>query len=200
MEDRVRIREMQRSDITPVAEVLGRAYATNPIILATYRGKQMVARRIQVNFEGLFRYGSGRSFIAELDSRVLGGFLMAEWPACQAMSLKVMLPALRTVGGLGPLKRGMEWQRACKKHDPREPHWHLKMIGVDPDFQGKGIGRRMMDIYCGIIDSDKLEAYHETDRPENIPFYERFGFKVVQEDTVIGEKQWYMLRPAKLDK
>ena len=160
----------------------------------------MVARRIQVNFEGLFKYGSGKSFIAELDSRVLRGFFMAKWPACQAMSPRVMLPSLRTVGGLGPLKRGMEWQRACKKHDPREPHWHLKMIGVGPDSQGKGIGRQMMDVYCNIVDSDKLEAYHETDRPENIPFYERYGFKVVGQETVIGVKNWYMRHPAKLDK
>jgi ribosomal protein S18 acetylase RimI-like enzyme len=200
MEDKVKIRDMQRSDIPRVAEVLGRAYATNPIILATYRGKGRVARRIQTNFESMFKYASGKSFVAELDSRVLGGFFVAKWPACQAMSLKMMLPALRAVGGLGPLVRGMQWQRACKKRDPRKPHWHLKMIGVDPDFQGKGIGGQMMDVYCGIIDGSRLEAHHETDRSENVPFYERYGFKVVGEEMIIGVKNWYMLRPAKSDK
>jgi ribosomal protein S18 acetylase RimI-like enzyme len=200
MEDKVKIREMQRSDISQVAEVLGKAYATNPMILAVYRGKQMVARRIQITFEGMFRYGSGNSFIAELDGRVLGGFFIAKWPACQATNPKVMLPALRALGGLGSLMRGMKMQGGWKKHDPQRPHWHLKAIGVEPDFQGKGIGGQMMDVYCGIIDKNRLEAYHETDRAENVPFYERFGFKVVGEEMIIGVKNWYMLRPAKLDK
>lgn len=200
MEDKVKIREMQRSDVRQVADVLGRAYATNPVFLAIYRGKQMIAPRIQITFEALFRHQPGSSFAAELDGRVLGGFSIAKWPACQAMSLKVMLPGLRAMGGLGPITRGMKWQAMCKRHDPQKPHWHLKAIGVEPDFQGKGIGGQMMDFYCGIIDKDRLEAHHETDRAENVPFYERFGFKVVQEEAVIGAKQWYMLRPAKLDK
>jgi ribosomal protein S18 acetylase RimI-like enzyme len=71
---------------------------------------------------------------------------------------------------------------------------------VTPDFQGKGIGSQMMKFYCDIIDRDRMEAYHETDRPENVRFYQRFGFKVVGEEIINGVKNWYMLRPAKLDK
>ncbi len=39
-------------------------------------------------------------------------------------------------------------------------------------------------------------AYLETDKPENVDFYERFGFKVVGEKEVIGVPDWYMARSA----
>ena len=86
------------------------------------------------------------------------------------------------------------------EHDPPKPHWHLKGLGVAPDFQGTGIGSQMVKFYCDIVDKDMIEAYHETDKSENLPFYERFGFKVVGEEIVNGSKNWYMLRPAKSDK
>jgi ribosomal protein S18 acetylase RimI-like enzyme len=85
---------------------------------------------------------------------------------------------------------------AFRKHDPKQPHWHLTFLGVAPDFQGKGIGSQMMKFYCDIVDRDMIEAYHETG-PENVHFYERFGFKVVGEETIFGVKNLYMLRPAK---
>ena len=46
------------------------------------------------------------------------------------------------------------------KHDPEEPHWHLGPVAVD--------------------------AHLETDRPENVSFYERFGFEIVGEQEVLG--------------
>jgi len=162
----------------------------------------MVARRLQITFAGALRYGSDNFFIAELDGRILGGMWIAKWPACQARSLKgilsVILSAVRAAGGLAPLIRATKIYGGWKKHDHQKPHWHLMAIGIEPDFQGKGIGSQMMKLYCDIIDRNKLEAYRETDRHENVIFYERFGFKVVGEEIKIGVKNWFMLRPAKV--
>ncbi|MGZ4942607.1 MAG: GNAT family N-acetyltransferase [Halobacteriota archaeon] len=200
MEGKVKIREMKKADIPQVADVLAKAYATNPVFLAIYQGKPMVARRLQITFAAEFKYGSGNFFIAELDGRILGGMWIAEWPACQATSLKMILPGVRAAGGLAPLIRITKMLGAWKKHDPQKPHWHLKIVGIEPDFQSKGIGSQMMELYCDIVDRNKLEGYLETDRPENVPFYERFGFKVVEEEIEIGVKYWLMLRPAKVVK
>jgi hypothetical protein len=37
-------------------------------------------------------------------------------------------------------------------------------------------------------------AYLETAEPENVRFYDRFGFEVVGAEEVIGVPNWYMLR------
>lgn len=59
---------------------------------------------------------------------------------------------------------------------PEEPHWYLPLIGVDPRFQGKGVGSLLMKHALGICDRDGVAAYLESSNPRNIPFYERHGF------------------------
>ena len=33
-------------------------------------------------------------------------------------------------------------------HDPAEPHWHVGPVGVEPGFQGMGLGRAAMRLLC----------------------------------------------------
>ncbi len=62
---------------------------------------------------------------------------------------------------------------------PTEPHWYLPMIGVDPRFQGKGIGSRLMRYALSECDQQGLPAYLESSNRRNITLYERFGFSVI---------------------
>jgi ribosomal protein S18 acetylase RimI-like enzyme len=64
---------------------------------------------------------------------------------------------------------------------PREPHWYLPQIGVDPNAQGKGLGAKLMCHALARCDRDSALAYLEASKPGNIPFYERFGFEVTGE-------------------
>ena len=200
IEYEILIREMQKADLPQTVKVIRKAYATNPAILAIYGGNPTAVRRMQIAVESEFKYLPGNIFVAELDSLVVGGMRIVQWPACQASNIKMLPSMLASVRGIGPLVRAMKWQSAWKKRDPSKPHWHLAVLGVLPHFQGKGIGSQMMQFYCDISDRDKIEAYHETDRPENIPFYERFGFKVVGEEIINGAKNWYMVRSIKPEK
>lgn len=62
---------------------------------------------------------------------------------------------------------------------PREPHWFLPMIGVDPARQGQGLGDQLMAHSLARVDAERLPAYLESSNPRNIPFYERHGFEAL---------------------
>jgi ribosomal protein S18 acetylase RimI-like enzyme len=64
---------------------------------------------------------------------------------------------------------------------PREPHWYLPQIGVDPVAQGQGLGSKLMRHALTRCDREGALAYLEASKPQNIPFYERHGFKAVGE-------------------
>jgi ribosomal protein S18 acetylase RimI-like enzyme len=64
---------------------------------------------------------------------------------------------------------------------PREPHWYLPQIGVDPSAQGNGIGAALMQYALARCDKDQALAYLEASKPQNIPFYQRHGFEVTGE-------------------
>ncbi|MGW4247775.1 GNAT family N-acetyltransferase, partial [Nocardia sp. NPDC004722] len=87
------------------------------------------------------------------------------------------------------------WINAWGRRDPAEPHWHLGPVAVDDGLQGQGIGSRMLTDFCARVDDRRAAAYLETDKPENVKFYERFGFTVLDEAEVLGVPNWFMHRP-----
>lgn len=66
-------------------------------------------------------------------------------------------------------------------YHPDEPHWFLPLIAVDPAWQGKGVGSRLMQHAVEQCDATATRAYLESSNPRNIPLYERHGFRVVGE-------------------
>ena len=62
---------------------------------------------------------------------------------------------------------------------PSEPHWYLPLIGVDPLYQGRGLGDALMAHALRRCDADHLPAYLESTNPRNISLYERHGFKAI---------------------
>jgi ribosomal protein S18 acetylase RimI-like enzyme len=62
---------------------------------------------------------------------------------------------------------------------PREPHWYLPWLAVDPARQRAGLGSRLLERTLTQVDADRLPAFLETPNPRTVPLYERFGFTVV---------------------
>jgi GNAT superfamily N-acetyltransferase len=65
------------------------------------------------------------------------------------------------------------------KYHPREPHWYLPLIGVDPAYQGKGDGGALMTYALQPCDRDHAPAYLESTNPRNMALYQRHGFEVL---------------------
>ena len=86
------------------------------------------------------------------------------------------------------------WMGVWEKHDSEERHWHLGPLAVDAHLQGIGVGSRLMQVFCAQMDAAREDAFLEIDKLENVHFYERFGFKLVCEQEVLGVSNYFMLR------
>jgi ribosomal protein S18 acetylase RimI-like enzyme len=71
--------------------------------------------------------------------------------------------------------------KKMEQSHPREPHWYLPQIGVDPNAQGKGLGAALMRHALARCDQERALAYLEASKPQNVPFYQRHGFEVIGE-------------------
>ena len=84
-----------------------------------------------------------------------------------------------------------------KRHAP-QPHWYLWAIGVDPPSQRRGIGSLLIEPILARADADGVACYLETDAPDNLTFYQKHGFRVVDEARVpkLDVLVWAMRREA----
>ena len=64
-------------------------------------------------------------------------------------------------------------------YHPSEPHWYLPLMGVDPSYQGRGIGSALMQHGLVQCDRDGKLAYLESSNSKNISLYKRHGFELL---------------------
>jgi GNAT superfamily N-acetyltransferase len=62
------------------------------------------------------------------------------------------------------------------EHHPDTPCFYLQLVGVDPDWQGHGIGSALLAPVLERCDRDRVPAYLEATSPDNKRLYERHGF------------------------
>jgi GNAT superfamily N-acetyltransferase len=94
------------------------------------------------------------------------------------------------------LPASLEVQRKVETQHPVEPHWYLAVLGTDPAAQGQGIGGALIRQVTDRCDTEGLPAYLESSKLANVPYYERFGFKVTGETRLgdDGPTIWFMWR------
>ena len=81
-------------------------------------------------------------------------------------------------------------------HDLLESHWHVGPVGVEPGFQGMGLGGAAMKLLCGEFDEHGRLAWLETDKPENVRFYIGHGLRGRGGDPVaVGPQLVHAPRP-----
>jgi GNAT superfamily N-acetyltransferase len=79
------------------------------------------------------------------------------------------------------LVEGPRYLTAMDKVHPREPHWYLELLAVDPSVQRSGIGTLLQEPVLEEADRDGLPCYLETQDPDNLPYYRRFAYDVEHE-------------------
>ncbi len=76
------------------------------------------------------------------------------------------------------------------------PHWYLFLLAVDPDRQGEGLGRRLLESGLFGLDAISMPCYLETFRGDTAEMYEKFGFRTLEERCLSEEglKVFCMIR------
>jgi GNAT superfamily N-acetyltransferase len=92
-----------------------------------------------------------------------------------------MLPSFLKVTTLRGLSRAISSLAAVEKKHPKEPHYYLLAIGVEPGLQGRGIGSQLLAPMLERCDREGMPSYLESSKEQNVPLYQRHGYRVVEE-------------------
>ncbi len=188
------IQKYSPAQIEATVTVLANAFVTNPLHVCAFGPQRLDQNRLFFRI-GLRRMFSGQSFVALADGDVCGYMHFNAFPYCLPPAEEVPLSTADLLKPLGDaLPQIIKWVSRWCRLDPEEPHVHLGPIGVAPQAQGQGVGSALMRQYLEHLENEGAPGYLETDRAENVGFYERFGFVVRREEMLIGTPVWYMWR------
>jgi GNAT superfamily N-acetyltransferase len=187
----VRTRPATRADVGALSITLGRAFFDDPVMCWMLPDADARGRKLHELFSALTRYhhlGHGGVEIAPDGAGGVGGAALWDppgaWRQRRIDELRAMPGLLLTFGR--SLQRGLVLEEMMKKAHPEEPHWYLAVIGSDPDVRAKGYGRALMASRLNRCDAEHAPAYLESSNPDNVPYYQRFGFEITGEITPPG--------------
>ena len=84
-----------------------------------------------------------------------------------------------------------QWDKEHKKQKKR--HYYLMVIGVEPEFQQRGIGSRLLQDGLNIADNEKLDCYLETATKEDVGFYKKHNFDVTFNKGFNKDSQYWLM-------
>lgn len=116
------------------------------------------------------------------------------WKGTVGEGMALAVPSVRLFRG--GLVRAVRNMAAIEGAHPKAPeHWYLALLGTDPAHQGAGIGSALISGVLERCDEQGLDAYLESSKEENVPYYGRHGFEVVGELSMAGgPTMWRMWR------
>ncbi|MDO3646661.1 GNAT family N-acetyltransferase [Nocardia mangyaensis] len=200
MSTAIRVRAAGHSDIWAAADTLAAAFAHDPVmrwILPDERHRAVGMPRFFATVARHVFVPAGASELALRPDGTVAGTALWTPPNRRQTSPRTdlrMIPAL--VRALGRrILAGKQVADLLEPHHPAEPHWYLGMIGTAPDARGAGYGNALLRSRLDRIDAEGSTAYLESSNPDNVPYYERFGFTVTDEIRIPGGPPlWLMLR------
>lgn len=199
----VKLVQLRRADLRPAALILSRAMCDSPVKIRVFAISNPELRRQAL--ERFFRpvllglQQRGLIYGAYRNSELVGICGIARPGFCQATHLEKLrvLPAVVFGTPVGVTSRVRRWADEWADRDFAGPHWHLGPVAVEPCIQRQGVGSALLTAFSLHMDAYGAAAYLETDRLENVHFYQQFGFSVIAEADVLGVPSWHMYRAGR---
>jgi GNAT superfamily N-acetyltransferase len=185
---------LQREEIGAASTVIARAFHDDALTVHLYPDDRERTRLAPLMFDALVRY----DFLFGQVDRLPGFTAVATW---LRPGETVETPERLVQAGFDDLPDGVPLERldaffsviepAFKGPAP-EPHWHLRLLGVDPRHQGGGLGTMLLKHGLSRADATGHPCFLETFSERNVPFYLRHGFELVMNDVepASGIRYW----------
>lgn len=100
-----------------------------------------------------------------------------------------MLLIAPNIFGYSHIYRSLAGASAVEAKHPKYKHYYLAYVGVSPLCQGQGIGSTLIKPILQRADEEGIPCYLETGSPDNLPFYEKYGFKVTRQITILAASE-----------
>ncbi|MCB5165825.1 GNAT family N-acetyltransferase [Streptomyces bambusae] len=163
-------------DAATIGHTLARAFGDDPMMCWFFPDEGAREAALERYFTTLFARQYGLHAVCERTVSAAAFWVPPEAQAKAVPDAETIRELQNILGDRAPVFGAAV--EAAAGHTPQEPHWYLALIGADPAAQGQGHGAALLRSGLAKADAAGLPAYLESSKPDNLPFYEHFGFRV----------------------
>jgi ribosomal protein S18 acetylase RimI-like enzyme len=195
------IATLRRDQIGDSSAVLTRAFDDDPVfrhLYPTARRRRWSCHRF---LRAIVRDGLpfGEVWAAVDNGSLVGaaGWLPeGSYPPSRVRAARQLVAVWQALLTPHTFRDGLRYLTETEKLHPKEPHWYLAVIGVEPARQGEGLGGKLLAAVLGRLDETGVPAYLETSSEGNVAWYRHHGFEVQHEvrPASTGPPVWTMWR------
>lgn len=129
----------------------------------------------------------------------LVGVVLASEPEVKNWPSSLMRSYMRLGDEIGPdaVKRLEAYTQLASRHRLKEPHYYIGVVGVIPEYRGRGYGTHLMEAVQTRSRQHPTSTgvMLETENPVNLPYYQHIGYHIIAEDKLGPNSIWSMFRP-----
>jgi ribosomal protein S18 acetylase RimI-like enzyme len=190
-----------RQSYHQAAQVLARAFVDDPVSVACFRnfspGRRVSALIVDFTAEELVCVRRGYPIQVNDDGKVIAAAVIYPPGSYPLPVVDLWLLLIKSIlgNGLYDISPWLRWLAEVDQLHPKEAHYYLEYLGVEPEQQGKAVGSAILQHLINKADREHVGCYLENANQRNIPFYQRFGFQIMSEKEIIGIPSWFMWRP-----
>jgi ribosomal protein S18 acetylase RimI-like enzyme len=192
--------KIQKKDLNEAVNVLNNAFSENSMWKEVFNDeeKNRILTELMVRF--CMKYGAVFSTSVKLEG------VMAIAPYGKEMTMFRIIRSGAFFLSMKIAKEGKKMKilsdavEEAKKSLNLDPYIHLLIMGVSQEFQGKGLGGRLLRTLIEKSETEKKPIYLETQKEDNIDFYGKYGFSVKKKIILpepINLPMWLMVRDVK---
>jgi GNAT superfamily N-acetyltransferase len=165
-----------------VVSILSKSFDENKSVNYLIKQDKKRAYRIRklMHYSFDMCYWFGQVFMSE-DKK---GCALIIMPDKKKTTLKSIVSDIKLVvgsTGLTNIRKAIRRESKIMRTHPKGLIYYLWFIGVEPNEQAKGIGSKLMEDLIVEAKSMKRTICLETSTLKNVPWYEKFGFRIYKE-------------------
>lgn len=170
------------NDKNLVVYILAESFDTNQSVNYIIKQDQKRAQRIRSLMDYSFEVCTafGDVFLSD-DNKACA---LIVYPDKKKSTLKSTLWDIKLIlqsVGFGNIRKTIKREKLIGSIQPKIPISYLWFIGVNPVAQNQSIGSKLLQEIIDYSNNNKRPIYLETSTIKNLPWYEKFGFEVYNE-------------------
>jgi len=183
---RIDEKALNRGEMTQATKVGGRAFFNDPFFSYLVPDDKGRRRSLPIFFRSVFAHmgPKGRVVTVRNEENVIVG--VAAWQVTGGYPLSIGTQLAQLPSSLRAMYRrpkamgiGYSYMAAITGAHKKDAHWYLMVLCADPSVQRTGVGTLLLEQAFAEIDAEGVGTYLETPRDDNIAYYRRFGFELV---------------------